>query len=84
VNKRWVAVTLLALLGCRPQAAECKKYIDCVEALNPGSGESLKDRYGPDGTCWSTSDAQAATCSSACKTALSVAQAGTTVPDACK
>jgi hypothetical protein len=82
---RVFALLLLVLCAaCGGQSAECKKYIDCVDALNPGSGESLQVRYGPQGTCWSSSEGEAASCTTSCKTALGVAQAGTTVPDACK
>jgi hypothetical protein len=78
-----IAATFV-LAGCRPQAPECKQYIDCANALNAGSGDNLKPRYGEQGTCWTSSDADAQNCTNACKSALTTVRNGANPPAACQ
>lgn len=78
------AVAALVLVGCGGQSAECKKYIECANALSAGSGDALNSTYGPQGTCWTTSAAAATACTDACKAALATASSGANAPAACK
>jgi hypothetical protein len=85
MNARWFAIVpLLAVLGCRPQSAECKKYLECVAALDPESEKTLEARYGSEGTCWTSSDIDSVNCTNACKSGLVSVVGGGTAPDACK
>jgi hypothetical protein len=76
MNRPLLALLFLSLAslascgGPAVQSAECKKMIDCAEALQPGSGESAYgDTYGVDGTCWYSSGA-AAQCTATCQVLL--------------
>lgn len=77
------AVAALSLVACGGQSAECKKYIECANAVQAGSGDALASSYGPSGSCWTTSAAAATACTDACKAALSSLKAATNPPAAC-
>lgn len=72
--KKWICAALAALAlsacGGPTQSADCKKYIDCSEAVSPGTKATLSGGYGPDGTCWKGTAEAATTCTNACKGAL--------------
>ena len=78
------AIAALSLVACGGQSAECKKYIECANALSAGSGDALNSTYGTSGTCWTTSAATAQACTDACKSALATAKSGTNPPSACQ
>jgi hypothetical protein len=77
------AVAALSLVACGGQSAECKKYIECANAVSAGTGDALASTYGPSGTCWTTTAATATACTDACKSALSSLKAATNPPAAC-
>jgi len=81
------ALLVVAVLSaCRPgeQAEECKKMIDCANALVPGSGDAaFGSTYGVDGTCWLTSGAASA-CTDACRTQLDRMASRPNAPAVCK
>jgi len=52
------------------QSSTCKKLIACYDAVSGTTG-TLDSSYGPNGTCWSTTQATADACTSACSSALS-------------
>ena len=70
--------------SCSQQSAECKKYIECVDALNPGTGKDLESRYGQNGSCWTGAPAESESCTTSCKNALNVAKTQANPPEACR
>ena len=74
------------LAGCGPsvQSAECKKMIDCANALKAGSGDSAYGpTYGADGRCWLT-DGAAAACTDTCKSLTANMAGRPNAPAVCK
>jgi hypothetical protein len=83
--RRLVFLTLLGLTACGGQTPECKKYVDCANAVSEGAGDAVASRYGTDGTCWKASDQEAEACTRACKAAVqSVVDSDPNAPAACK
>ena len=78
------AIAALSLFACGGQSPECKRYIDCSNALQPGSGDQLNTLYGPTGNCWTSSATVANNCTDQCKAALATAKGGTNPPAACQ
>ena len=65
-----LSVFAIACGGSAPgQSAECKAYVTCYENTG-GTKGSLNASYGPMGTCWTTTQAAADSCTAACKMAL--------------
>jgi hypothetical protein len=82
-----VAMFAVVAFGCGGgggQPMECKKYIDCLNAVSAGSGDSIKASYGEMGTCWSTGGATADTCKKACVDGLAAQAMAANAPAACK
>ena len=48
------------------QTPGCSEYMDCIQSVDPGSVDLAGERYGPSGTCWSGTAAQAQTCDTEC------------------
>ena len=65
---RRLALLALVAAACNgiSQSPECRRYLGCVDALNPGGSASYSSSYGEHGTCWSTDQASADLCSKAC------------------
>ena len=77
---------LLVFVACgsTTQSAECKKMIDCANALQAGSGDgAYGENYGADGTCWLTNGAADA-CTKTCKSLLEGFASRSDAPEACK
>jgi hypothetical protein len=72
MKQGFLAVLLGAvLLACGGgQSAECKKSLECSEAVAPGSTANTTAAYGPDGSCWKSSGQAADECTRACKQVL--------------
>ena len=95
VHSRW-AVTLATLflfaacsamdericLGhpCPKQSKACKDFITCYEATGFVSRGSLDTTYGPNGSCWTISQAAVDSCTSSCASGSAALKA--MVPDA--
>jgi hypothetical protein len=75
---RRVSGLLLLLLACGgvSPSAECKKYLECTEAVTPGSSTGYMSSYGLTGTCWSTNQGAADACTAACAQATAYLKAG--------
>ena len=86
--KRFIvgAVAALALSACGGggQSETCKKYLACTEAVSAGSSASLKSSYGEGGTCWTTNQASADACTTACQSALDTLKAANPNQAECK
>jgi len=86
---RRIVVALLlgsSLAGCgqTTQSAECKKMIDCANALEAGSGDgAYAESYGAEGTCWLTFGAAEA-CTKTCKSVLEGLANRSDAPATCK
>ncbi|MBL8950735.1 MAG: hypothetical protein JNK82_08170 [Myxococcaceae bacterium] len=66
---RRLALTLLFVLSACSrieQSPECARYMACVEAIMAGASVAYEGSYGVNGTCWSTNQNDADTCTLAC------------------
>jgi hypothetical protein len=67
--------------GGTDQPAICARYVSCATAATPAGAAAVIAAYGPGGSCWTTTPAVAADCTTACKTGI--AQLHTAAPAAC-
>jgi hypothetical protein len=76
---------LAALLSCGSisQSPECKKYIECLNAVEDGRGDSIRPSYDETGTCWGSGEAVAATCTKSCLDGLAAEAMSETAPAEC-
>ena len=77
-------LSLGLLVACGGQSPECKKYLECANAVLEGAGDSQNSRYGPQGSCWSTSVEAADACTRTCKSAVAEVVAAGNAPAACQ
>ena len=83
----FVAVVTFVMLGCgggSAQPAECKKWLECLNAVSAGSGDSISASYGEQGTCWITGSTTAESCKTACVNGLADRSGQANAPAACK
>lgn len=75
---------VLSACGPRAQSDECKKMIDCANALEAGSGDAAYGpTYGASGSCWLTSGASDA-CTDTCQTLVDRMASRPNAPAACR
>jgi hypothetical protein len=79
-----LALALLFAAGCGGQSVECKKYLECANAVLEGAGDALNSKYGAQGSCWSTSQEAADACTRTCKSAVADVVAAGGAPQACQ
>jgi hypothetical protein len=79
-----LALVLLCCASCGGQSIECKKYLDCANAVSDGAGDALASKFGAQGSCWSTSQEAADACTRTCKTAVADVVAAGGAPQACQ
>ena len=72
MKKIFAGLFVLAMVACGSssptQSADCKKYVSCYDKATTTT--SLDSTYGASGTCWTTTQTYADTCTSACTAAL--------------
>lgn len=80
----------LGMVACGgpSQSADCAKWVNCYNAMNGTTG-MIDGTYGPNGTCWTSTQDWADGCTSTCKANLAaedlnVNVPGLTVPAACQ
>lgn len=76
----------VVLCACGPgaQSEECKKMIDCANALEAGSGDAAYGpTYGVNGSCWLTSGASSA-CTERCQTLVDRMASRPNAPAVCR
>lgn len=82
-----LALLLAAVLGaCGPgaQSDECRKLIDCANALEAGSGDAAYGpTYGASGSCWLTRGASDA-CTDTCRTLVDRLASRPNAPAVCR
>ena len=78
-----LAAGVLFLAGCGGQSAICKKYLDCLNGISPGSATASEVAYGPNGTCWQNTTVAAA-CDVACQEAVNTLRTQHTTVAACQ
>jgi hypothetical protein len=62
---RWLLLALLLSCGGRGQTRACAMYLQCSEAIEPGSLARLEGSFGPNGRCWEN-DTVARECDASC------------------
>lgn len=73
-----------AACGRPAQSEDCKKMIECANALEAGSGDSaFGPTYGENGKCWLTDDAASA-CSETCRSLRENMARRPSAPAVCK
>jgi len=87
-----VGLTALIAAACGPvQSEECAKYVECQASYDEQfelTETDLSGSYGPEGSCWSSTQEAADACTAACESANSSLADGLTTaeldPAACE
>jgi hypothetical protein len=65
------------------QTDDCKAYLSCASAVDPGDAALYAAVYGPDGECWSGTATDALACEQTCRSDVAVLSASDPLESAC-